>query len=138
MNSLSNVGIIILLLCIALSRIISERAIKFLSPEEKVILVDSFSNFRTYNLLPLVVIFIAFISANYLMPSLGVSLYIIFLFVTLVFLMVLQILIFRKLVALKMPAVYTKTYVFSKAIVIAGFACWIGITAYPLIGEILG
>jgi hypothetical protein len=137
MGSLSNIGIIVLLACIVVSRIISERALKKLTSEEKVVIIDSFAKLRTYNLIPLVVLFIAFFSANYLVPSIGHSLYIVFLVLILAFLIGLNFLIFKKLKALKVPSNYTKTVIFSKSIVIAGFVFWIGVTIYPVI-DVLG
>jgi hypothetical protein len=136
MDSLFNLGIIVMLICIVLSRIISEKAHKNLTSEQKVSLIDSFSEMRKYNLLPLAVIFIVFIFAKYLKPALGMSFYIIFLIAILSFLVGLQIIVFRKLKRLEMPKSYTKIYVLSKIIVLSGFTFWIGTMIYPLFGSI--
>lgn len=133
MNDLSNVGIVVLLLCIVVSRIISERALKTLNQEEKMALVDSFSKLRTYNLIPLVVLFLVFLATQYLAPSMGTTPYIVFLCAILAFLIILQYVIFLKLKKLEMPDHYTKKYVCSRFIVIGGFFFWIGIMIYPLL-----
>ncbi len=53
------VGIVVLLLCVFVSRIVTMRATKAMSPESKAEMVDKFSGFTAYGMIPLVVIVLA-------------------------------------------------------------------------------
>jgi hypothetical protein len=53
-------GFVALLVAMAASRIINERAMRSLTPEQKVRLIDGFSGARAYSLIPLVLLVGAF------------------------------------------------------------------------------
>ncbi len=128
MNDLSIVGIAILFISIIFSRIMSEKAFNQLSQEQKVSIVDSFFKMRMYNLIPIVLIVIAFflidkfISLNSIVASLS------FLAALSAFLILFQWLAIRKLKKLDLPGIYLKKYILSRLVVMSGFIFWVGIT----------
>jgi hypothetical protein len=63
------VGLIALFAGLFGSRFLVERANKFLSPEEKLMLMDSFSSIRTYGALPLMLVVFFFLGMGYLAPE---------------------------------------------------------------------
>jgi hypothetical protein len=62
------VGFVLLIAGVIGSRYLGERALKLLSPEEKLKLLDSFSGLRAFGAVPLLLVFISFLGVSYL-PS---------------------------------------------------------------------
>jgi hypothetical protein len=60
------IGVVLLIGALFLSRYLSERGMKLLSPEEKLALLDSFSRLRAFGSLPLLVVFLSFFGIRYL------------------------------------------------------------------------
>lgn len=60
------IGIIVLLVCVVVSRIISVKAARSMSKEKKAEMIDKFSGFAAYGMIPYVVIIAAyFLVAKY-------------------------------------------------------------------------
>jgi hypothetical protein len=135
MNELSKISIIILFAAIILSKIISEKALKQLSPEQKISILDSFSKMRMYNLIPLVLILGFFFFAEKIFHFNGFIPYILFLVAILSFMMVIQVVSLKKLKTLQLPDKYMKKYFSSQLIILLGFIAWIGISIFPLISS---
>ena len=60
------VGLMLLLLGLFGSRLLSERATKLLSSDEKLVLLDSFSRIRVFGTLPLIIMIFALFGMTYL------------------------------------------------------------------------
>lgn len=115
-------GIIVLLVTIVLSRILNERALRELSAEEKVRLIDGFASARAYSLIPLVVlvgVYWLLLTKTKLDPQLVSVLYFGLIFA---WIMVRTYLNQRKLRELEMPANYRQRFLISQAISLGGFA----------------
>lgn len=115
-------GYIALFASLVLSRIINERAVQKLTPDEKVRLMDGFSRSRAYSLVPILIAMIAF---WYLMTHTEIhrGLLAIGYFCGLfIFVLVHAILNQRKLERLSMPAEYRKLFTLSQIISVGGMA----------------
>jgi hypothetical protein len=124
-------GIIVLLVTIVLSRILNERALRELSPDEKVRLIDGFASARAYSLIPLVVlvgVYWLLLTKTKLDPQLVSVLYFGLIFA---WIMVRTYLNQRKLRELEMPATYRQRFLVSQAISLVGFAWFF----YTFFGE---
>src|SRR4051812_27552858 len=64
------IGLVLLLVGVFGSRYLGERAMKLLSSEEKLKLLDSFSGLRVFGALPLLLIFFSFYGIGYVPQSL--------------------------------------------------------------------
>lgn len=115
-------GWIALLFAIAASRVLSERAIRRLTPEQKLKLIDGFSATRTYSTLFTVILTISFfllqaqpqINQRYLAIGFGASIAII--------VVVRMTLTQRKLKLLDMPWDYRRMFFLAQIIAFAGLA----------------
>ena len=133
MEDLSTIGIIILFSAFIISRIISEKALRQLSPDQKVLILDSFSKMRMYNLIPLVLIIVAYFFIKEVTSFHSYVPYIFFLAILFLFVIAIQVVSFKKLKSLKLPDVYLKKYLTSQIIVIVVFLIWIPFTIYSMI-----
>lgn len=112
----------VFLACIVISRILAERALRTLSPEEKVRLVDGFSGMRAYSLLPAVVIVVAALAVPQFFPGapgwsplLGLGL-------VAAYMVGVHFFIARKLARLRLPADYIQRFLFARHLGNAGVA----------------
>ncbi len=130
MSDFSIVGIAVFFISIIFSRIISEKAFIQLSQEQKISIVDSFSKMRTYNLIPIGTILLAFfLLEKYIsLNSIGVFSFLAALSAFLIFFQWLSV---RKLKKLDLPEKYIKKYFISRLIIMSGFIFWIAITLSP-------
>src|SRR6202042_3049121 len=62
-------GLALLIVGLFASRFYNERALKLLSPPEKLLLLDSFSNLRVFGTVPLLFLFLSFFGIPYLSPG---------------------------------------------------------------------
>ena len=115
------VGMAAFLAAIIVSRIVQERALRKLSTEEKGQLVEAFSGLRLLSLVPLA----ALAGLYFLMMSLEAMtttmLLTIFLPATLVFSIVIQILVHRRLRRLDLHPEYLRAYTIGRACFLGGF-----------------
>lgn len=120
-------AIIVLLVAVAASRFISAKALKRLSPEKKTELIDKFTGFSAVYMIPVVVIFIAFVCVikfTHLNPEV-VSW--IFYGLMLIFIVVSQVIASKKLKELHLDPSYIKSYTISRVISLSGFAVFFSI-----------
>jgi len=115
------VGMAVFLAAIIVSRIIQERALRRLSTEEKGQLVEAFSGLRLFALVPLA----ALAGLYFLMMSLEAlttsMLLTIFLPAALLFSVVMQVLIHRRLRRLRLHPDYLRAYAIGRGLFLVGF-----------------
>ncbi|MCB9193753.1 MAG: hypothetical protein H6597_04400 [Flavobacteriales bacterium] len=102
------IGMIVFLLCAFGARMISERALRELPSEQKVLLLDAFAGWRAYGLLPVVVLVGAMLLFPKLFPDrahVGIWLAI---GLAVVYILVRQVLVMRKLRALPVDPTYKR------------------------------
>ena len=116
------IGIFLLVALIVASRFISENALKLLSENEKAKILDSFSNFRKYNQIPVLIIFALVLLIEYLEPEYSVKIFITLMILFIVFMVVSHLLITKKLNNLNLPRDYRKKYDISRIVYFSGFA----------------
>ena len=116
-------GFVLFFICIIISRIISEKALKYLSSNQKTNIVDTFSNQRKYTLIPFVAILFVFIITVRLYPHLGTTLLMFFVVLMIAYLIVIQIRTSKKLFQLRLPKQYLKIYKISRSVYYFGFVC---------------
>jgi|GEM_PF-2063988 len=92
------------------SRFLVERANKLLSPEEKLMLMDSFSSIRTFGALPLLLVFFFYLGMGYLAPEWRWPAYFIGCICLLVYFAVMHTVISRKLRRLGINERYRTAY----------------------------
>jgi len=132
MELTSNITIVIFVLTILLSRYINSKAIKKLSMEKKAELIDTFSGFSVWSIVPLLVIIGGFYFAidymgNYLLYL------VLLLLVSGVYVVALQVYIYKKLKNMDYPMSYIKQYILS---VVVRFVCVFALL-YPMIAIFL-
>lgn len=110
--------LIVLLAAIVAGRVIAERALRRLSTEEKATLLDGFSVQRVLGLVPLLV----FVVVVVLIPG-ALSLPVIFALLLVYFLAMVAFSV-HKLRRLSLPASYTRSYVISQAVQLAGILAY--------------
>lgn len=123
--------IAILFATIVISRIITERALKHLSSEDKARLLDSFSGYRIFNSALLLGIFIIWFVAIKYLPHWHSTLTIIFVLSFLGLSATISVLSYRKMKGLNLPAGYIKSYLLSLAIQYLG----VGFVFVPLLAQ---
>lgn len=123
--------IVVVFATIVISRIISERALKHLSSEDKARLLDSFSGYRIFNSALLLGILIIWIVAINHLPHWRSALTIIFVLSFLGASAAISVLSYRKMKGLNLPASYIKSYLLSLAIQYLG----VGFVFVPLLAQ---
>jgi hypothetical protein len=113
MNLFYIIGIVIFLLLIVVSRFLNERAIRTLNSEEKVKLIDSFSNMRKYNLIPIIVLIGLFFFLTSYFPEFYLTIIISYFGLLIIFVIITSLRTFKKLHKLELPAIYIKRYIVS-------------------------
>jgi len=120
MNNTFTFSFLFLIVAIVASRIVSERALKQLSIEEKGTLLDSFSGYRLYNTIVILGLFVVyFVAINYFPQSYSL-LTLIFIVLFFAVSITISVLSYKKLKALNMPENYIKSFLASMAIQYAG------------------
>ena len=113
-------NLIILVVAIIISRIIMEKALRPLSPDQKARLVDSFSGYRTWNLAAVLGLAILYFAGLRYLPQwqevTGLFFVIAFLLVT----GLVSFLSWRRLKSLSLPDGYIKSYLISLGIQYVG------------------
>lgn len=133
MQGIELIGLVALFGAIIAGRVLSEKAMKQLNADQKVQLMDAFSGIRKYSLIPLVVILVGYllmVNAKVLTGAWG---HVIFLGGIVAYLLVSQIITYRRLRRLSLPEEYIRTFRFSQVIVLLGFACWVGLSLRNLL-----
>lgn len=114
------IAIAIFLGCVLISRIMGERALRQLSPDEKVRLLDAFSTLRAYSFVPLIVIVLAAIGLPKLFPNGPWWLSILVLSACGIYVVALHVFEVRKIGKLGLPQSYTHRHFSSRYISYVG------------------
>ena len=120
MNNTFTFSFLFLIVAIIASRIVSERALKQLSTEEKGTLLDSFSSHRLYNTAVILGLFVVYFAATNYFPQSYSMLTLIFIVLFFAVSATISVLSYKKLKALKLPKGYIKSFLVSMAIQYAG------------------
>lgn len=97
-----------------ISNNINEKAIKSLDSKEKLRIHDGFSNMRKYNLIPLILLVGAFFLINNIFPQLLLYTFSIYFILLIIFLIISNIYIFKKLNTMHLPKEYINNFMLSK------------------------
>lgn len=115
------IAFVLLLGGILISRMMSERALQELYPEQKVQILDSFSDLRKYAMIPFIVLIVAYFLLMAYLPHYGI----IWIGLMVVAFISIQIGMTRKVIKrlreLHMPEGYTRTFLRSRMVVLASF-----------------
>jgi len=128
MELTSNMTIVIFVVTILLSRYINSKAIKKLSMEKKAKLIDTFSGFSVWSIVPLLVIIGGFYFAVDYMGNYLLYLALLLL-VSSVYVIGLQVYIYKKLKNMDYPMSYIKQYILSVVVRFVGLFA----LSYPMI-----
>ncbi len=107
---------LILIVAIAASIIVRKRALRQLSTEEKATLRDSFSSYRHYSTVVLLVLVVAYIAATIYYPRSDMTLTVIFIILLFTISGTDSVLSYQKLKKLNMPSGYIRSYLSSLVI----------------------
>ena len=114
METMSNITLVLFFIAIILSRYINSMAIKKLTTEKKAQLLDTFSGFSVWSVLPLLVLMgIFYFSIDFITGDRLFYLFYIFIFLMVGYVIGLQVYIFKKLHKLDYPMNYIKQYMLS-------------------------
>ena len=122
-------SLLIMIAAVFLSRYINARAIKKLPMEKKAELIDGFSSFGIWSILPLFVIFAVFYFTVEYVEKSNLLYFGLFALVTLAYIVGIQIYIYKKLINMNYPMSYIKQYILS---VLVRFVAFIALV-YPLV-----
>ena len=120
------ISILILLACVLISRFISDKAIKDLSPEKKVELIELFSGNRIKSLIlvfVLVAVFFGFIELNFIALS---YLTITYAFLFFIILIVRMYSTYKKLIQNEFPSDFIKRFLIANSISVLGIVIFFG------------
>ncbi|MBN1499422.1 MAG: hypothetical protein JW982_04675 [Spirochaetes bacterium] len=132
--SLDLIGILILFAAVILSRMISERANRYISNDEKIKFVDSFSNIRKYSLIPLAIILVLFfITYRYLQKYQAVML-VIYFSLLISYVVILNLWIYFRLKKIEINRMYLRQYLISRAIPLVGIIIFAVLLAVKTLG----
>jgi len=130
MELTSNVTLIILVVTVLLSRYINSEAIKKLPMEKKAELLDGFSTFGVWSMLPLFALIGGFYFLTDYIESNHLLYVSIFSILALLYVFGIQVYIYKKLKKMEYPLSYIKQYLLSVFIRFLG----VFILVYPLVG----
>ena len=115
-------GLIVLVAAVIISRVIMEKALKNLRPDEKVKLLDAFSGYRIYNYAAILILMVLYFGAMRYFPESTSAIAPVFLISFLLATVTTSVLTYRKLKSLGLPPQYVKNYLISFAVQYAGIA----------------
>ncbi len=130
MNSMSTIGLFIFLAAALLSRVVSEQALRTLTPEQKVSILDAFSSMRAYSLIPVILLVALIFGLPAFVPnsswwSAGIGLG-----GSLLFIVVFHVVAARKLKTAPVPESYKRRVLLSRHISHAGLVLLFGSFIY--------
>lgn len=133
MSYLMIIGIFFFLAGMTVSRMVGEKGMKALSVEEKSRFLDAFSRIRMFSSLPVFAMGMFMIVLVFLFPDYSISSFLGFILLSVVYLVILNILIYRKLKKLDPPAEYRKYHLASRVIQYSGFLAFFLLFGYDLL-----
>jgi hypothetical protein len=116
------IGILAFLAAIIISRFISEKAAGFLSGEQKAALMEGFTRYRTLFLLPILLVILLFYAGVVTFPHLRGQVTLASFVLLLVYVVITNTLVFRKMKSLDLPADYTRRIILARLILYASLA----------------
>ena len=121
MSQLIIIGVISVLVGLIVSRLVAEKALLILSQQEKARLVDDFANLRKYGQIPIIVALGIYMGIEFYGLSVADTALIALLIVFLLYLIVSQLIITKKLTSMNLPESYVKKYKLSRYVYNLGF-----------------
>jgi len=126
------IGIIVLLIFMFVGRWMGANALKELSIEQKIKLLETFTSYRKYVLIPVVVVIGLFLFGLEMFPHQRIML-MVFYFVSLVLvLMFSNFYIFRQLKEVDLPQSYLKRFWISRSLIYSGLGLFLGLTVLDM------
>lgn len=116
------ISIGIFIITIILSRVINEKATKELSEKKKIELIDEFSSMRIYNIVPIFLIIGGFYYAVENTKINSEQLFYAYYFSLILYVLISQTYVYKKLIKLDFPKTYVQKFVFSRIILFVGVA----------------
>jgi hypothetical protein len=116
-------GVFAFIVAYFISRLISERALKRLTAEEKARLLDAFSGYRIFNMVIVLSLLFLVIAGDRFLPQLRATLWPAFMVLLALVLLTMSSLSYRKLKSVNMPPVYIKSFLISTGIQYLGILC---------------
>ena len=127
---LTMVGIVVFILCFAASRIVAERALMTLAPDQKLALLEAFSGARAYYFIPIAVLVILYMVVAYFLPEHHDAVFYGFLSLSVLGVLSMTGLGFHKIKQLDLPRSYLLRLGLSRIISLLGFLVLLaGLTA---------
>ena len=123
------IGIMVLLAAFIAARFISEKATRFLEDAQKTTLMEGFSKYRLYFLLPIVLVIVLYYAGVKLFPYLRAQITLACVALLAVYVIITNALMLKKLRDLAMPVEYTRRFFLARAILYASLAAFIYIFA---------
>jgi hypothetical protein len=108
------------------ARIFNERSVKTLDQSEKAKMVDAFSSFRKYSLVPVLGLIALYFLLAWFIGS-DVRLYALFLVLLLCYVLAINIFIVRKLLVLDLPRPVVMSYIITSLIKLAGLGIFFAV-----------
>jgi hypothetical protein len=122
-------GILAFLAAIIISRLMSEKALRFLNTEQKDALMEGFYKYRILFMLPVILVIGLFYAGVLLFPEHKGQVTLAGFALLLVYVITTNTLVFRKLKALNLPREYTLRIIFARLILYASLCAFIFIFA---------
>ncbi len=123
------IGILVLLGAVIVSRFVSEKATRFLNDDQKTALMEGFAKYRLYFLLPIVLVIVLYYAGVKLLPNLRSQVTLACVALLVVYVIVTNALMLKKLRELAMPAEYTRRFFLARAILYASLVAFIYVFA---------
>jgi len=134
MSQFLSIGLIVLMICIYVSRSVSKKALALLTEPEKGCLEKQFAGSgNRLHLVPIIVCFAVYMLVSYLQPSFANAAFVLFVLFFLFFLFLNSIRVLRKMKDTDLPAAYIREYGHSRWIYNMGFVLCGGILIYETV-----
>ena len=120
MGTYGMIGVLAFVASFVASRFLSEKAYKLLTADDKVRLMDAFSGFRKYSLVPLLVLMGGFYLIVMKLPEYRMTAVIGLLVITVVYVAVMNLFNVKVLKALNLPGAFVRGFVLSRTLTMLG------------------
>jgi len=125
MKSPEIIAIVFFVVTILASRFLNEKANRHLDEQARSALIDVFAGFRFQFLIPIVIIILSFFLLIKLYPDLYRTISLVYFGLLVVYMVITNIITFRKMKALELPRSYTRAFIASKAVMYAGLGVFV-------------
>jgi hypothetical protein len=127
------IGIFFFLAGMVVSRMVSEKGVRILNAEEKARFLDAFSRYRMFSSLPVLFVGVLMMVFIYLSPDYSMLFLLGFVLSCVVYLIVLNVMMYVKLKKLNPPAEYRKYHLASRIIQYSGFVAFFLLFGYDML-----